>query len=86
MKRRSFVKALPALPVLTGVAMTQNAAAQGAAGNATPQAAAAGSKKLPAIAGKLAEKGAPHSDMTATGPDGKPQAGFAHTSSKPPAG
>jgi predicted aconitase len=79
MKRRTFVKALPALPVLTGAAIALDPTGQKAgAQSAKPAAAAAGSQpqKVSDIAKKLTVNGHPHSDMTATGPDGKPQPGF----------
>jgi predicted aconitase len=89
MKRREFVKgvallpasgALLSIPGCTDSSTTDTAAQAGKA--ATAGTAGSQQQKGFAINKMLAIKGEPHSDMTATGPDGTPQSGFAHTSSE----
>jgi predicted aconitase len=76
MKRRDFVKAVAAVPAAGALLSSSSLLSAGAA---SAKAAAGGSQQqeVPDYAGKLQ-----HSDGTVTDADGKPQMGFAHTSSK----
>jgi predicted aconitase len=80
MKRRDVLKAAAVVPVVGAVASISPVALKGSSAQAATKkasSAASGTGKLPAYAGKIGI-----SDMTAKGLDGKPQPGFAHTSSK----
>ena len=81
MERRTFVKALPTLPVLTGAFIAQDSNAQDAAaqGGQTgqPSSAKAETGKMPDYAGHLQ-----HSDGAVTGADGNIQPGFKDRTSK----
>ncbi|MHC4409104.1 MAG: hypothetical protein ACYS0F_08890, partial [Planctomycetota bacterium] len=75
MKRRTFLKAIPVVPLLPAVLQAQDGGA--AKGQAAGKGAAAGDNSVPKWAGKLQ-----HSDGTVVDADGNAQPGFAHTSSE----
>ena len=75
LKRRTVLKALPTLPLLpAALTGTANAAVSEPDPKTIAPSMRASRQEGSDIAKKLTESGEPHSDMSATDPDGNPQA------------
>ena len=74
MKRRTFVKVLPVLPVLPSAFFARDGKAQDGKVSGKPSSGASGTREIPAYAKDLRS-----SDMEGLGPDGRPLPGYKTT-------